>query len=116
MGRYRWRRSSKRSAGASEIKQPPIWAQFTNERLRERGLQARIDHRTLEAQGIERTPTLHKGPLLAALEQVARRLDQERAQDVQARLERAAELGRLEREQAATRESILVSVDGHRRS
>jgi ATP-dependent exoDNAse (exonuclease V) alpha subunit len=90
------------------------WAALTNERLKARGLDARVDHRTLEAQGIERSPTLHKGPLLTALERrgiesnVTRRLEEERALDVQARLERAAELGRLEREQAATRQSILV--------
>ena len=90
------------------------WAALTNERLKERGVQARIDHRTLDAQGIERAPTLHKGPLLTALERrgiepkVLRRLEQERAQEVQARLERAAELGRLEREQVQVKESILV--------
>lgn len=90
------------------------WATLANERLKERGVSARIDHRTLEAQGIERAPTLHKGPLLTALERrgiepkVARRLEQERAQEVQARLERAAELGRLEREQADVGRTILV--------
>jgi ATP-dependent exoDNAse (exonuclease V) alpha subunit len=90
------------------------WATLTNERLQERGVQIRIDHRTLEAQGIGRAPTLHKGPMLTALERrgieskVSRRLEQERAQDVQGRLERAAEIGRLEQEQVATRESIMV--------
>jgi ATP-dependent exoDNAse (exonuclease V) alpha subunit len=90
------------------------WAALTNERLKERGVQARIDHRTLEAQGIERTPTAHKGPLLTALERrgivpkVSGRLEEERAREVRARLERASELGRLEREQAAVHQSILV--------
>jgi hypothetical protein len=90
------------------------WAALTNERLRERGVPARIDHRTLEAQGIERTPTVHKGPLLTALERrgmepkVSRRLEAERVAEVQPRLEQAAELGRLEREQAHVTESILV--------
>jgi hypothetical protein len=37
------------------------WVQLTNERLKERGVEARIDHRTLEAQGMDRTPTLIKG-------------------------------------------------------
>jgi len=96
------------------------WAALTNERLKERGVQARIDHRTLEAQGIERTPMVHKGPLLTALERrgiparVLRRLAEERAQEVQARLERAAELGRLEREQAEVGRSILGSLDRYR--
>jgi ATP-dependent exoDNAse (exonuclease V) alpha subunit len=90
------------------------WAVLTNERLKERGLTIRVDHRTLEAQGIEREPTVHKGPLLTNLERrgiparVLRRLEEERAQEVQARLQRAAELGRLERERAAIDESILV--------
>ena len=81
------------------------WATLTNERLKERGSTERVDHRTLEAQGIDRVPTVHKGPLLTAIERrgiearVARRLDQ-RAEDIQARLTRAAELGRLERAQA----------------
>jgi ATP-dependent exoDNAse (exonuclease V) alpha subunit len=90
------------------------WAALTNERLKERGLAIRIDHRTLDAQGLERVPTVHKGPLLTALERrgiparVLRRLEEERALEVQARLERAAELGRLERERAALDQSILV--------
>jgi hypothetical protein len=92
------------------------WAALTNERLKERGLAIRIDHRTLEAQGIERAPTVHKGPLLVALERrgiparVLRRLEDERAQEVQAHLKRAAELGRLERERerAAIHQSILL--------
>jgi len=90
------------------------WARLTNERLKERGLKERIDHRTLEAQGIERTPGVHKGPLLTALElrgndgRVLRRLEDERALEVQVRLERAAELGRLEREREEVGRSILV--------
>jgi ATP-dependent exoDNAse (exonuclease V) alpha subunit len=35
------------------------WAQLTNEALREAGIEARIDHRSLEAQGIEREPRPH---------------------------------------------------------
>jgi hypothetical protein len=90
------------------------WADLTNERLRERGSESRIDHRTLEAQGIDRAPTLHKGPMLTAIERrgirsrVVERLERERAEDVQARLARAAELGRLERESRDVERSILV--------
>ena len=57
---------------------------------------------------------MHKGPLLTALERrgiepkVSRRLEAERVQEARALLERAAELGRLEREQAHVKESILV--------
>jgi len=32
------------------------WAEVTNERLREAGLMARVDHRSYRAQGIDREP------------------------------------------------------------
>ena len=44
------------------------WAAQTNEALKEAGLEIRIDHRSLEAQGIERLPGIHLGPAAAALE------------------------------------------------
>ncbi|MCL2671285.1 MAG: MobA/MobL family protein [Clostridiales bacterium] len=37
------------------------WARVCNERLAAKGLDERIDHRTLEAQGIDREPTIHEG-------------------------------------------------------
>ena len=37
------------------------WANACNERFRENGLDVRIDHRTLEAQGYTREPTIHVG-------------------------------------------------------
>jgi ATP-dependent exoDNAse (exonuclease V) alpha subunit len=37
------------------------WAEMTNERLQENGIESRVDHRTLDAQGIEREPTKHLG-------------------------------------------------------
>jgi hypothetical protein len=44
------------------------WAEHTNRILEREGHAARIDHRTLEAQGIDRTPTIHLGPASSALE------------------------------------------------
>jgi hypothetical protein len=38
------------------------WADVTNRHLARHGIEARIDHRTLEAQGIDRAPTIHLGP------------------------------------------------------
>lgn len=38
-----------------------IWEHVANEHLENAGYSVRIDHRTLEAQGIERKPTLHEG-------------------------------------------------------
>lgn len=40
------------------------WADACNETLADAGQQARIDHRTLEAQGIDRKPGKHLGPEL----------------------------------------------------
>ena len=44
------------------------WSQQANRVLELAGHQARIDHRSLEAQGIGRTPTQHLGSVVAALE------------------------------------------------
>ena len=44
------------------------WAEQTNEALQEAGLEIRIDHRSLEAQGIARVPGIHLGPAAAAME------------------------------------------------
>jgi len=45
-----------------------LWAEQANHALRLAGYEARIDHRTLEAQGIHRVPTTHLGPSVAAME------------------------------------------------
>ena len=94
------------------------WAQLANERLLEHGIEARIDHRSLAAQGLEREPTSHLGPAVSALErrgietQVGQRLKREGLEAAQRRLERAAELGKIEREQRELMASILdVSGD-----
>ena len=89
------------------------WAQLANEKLLENGIQARIDHRSLTAQGIEREPTSHLGPSVSALErrgietEVGRRLKREALEAAQQRLERAAEFGKIEREQRELTASIL---------
>ena len=89
------------------------WAEMQNELLLERGHSARVDHRSLEAQGLERAPTHHKGPAITALERrgietrVGWRFAEEQRREMQARLERAAELGRLEREHRELSRSIL---------
>lgn len=45
-----------------------LWAERANMALQHAGHEARIDHRTLEAQGIDRIPTIHLGPRVAAME------------------------------------------------
>ncbi len=44
------------------------WAEHSNRALERAGHSARIDHRGLEAQGIDRTPTVHLGPDASAME------------------------------------------------
>lgn len=90
------------------------WAELTNEHLARSGQASRIDHRSLEAQGIAREPTIHQGPAITALErrgirtEVGYRLEA----DASERLTRAAELGRLEREaREVAREFVTASTD-----
>ena len=94
------------------------WAQLANERLHEHGIEARIDHRSLAVQGLEREATSHLGPSVSALErrgietEVGRRLKREGLEAAQRRLEHAAELGKIERERRELSVSILdVSGD-----
>ena len=44
------------------------FAEVQNARLREAGVEARVDHRSLEAQEIDREATIHLGPAATALE------------------------------------------------
>ncbi|MBJ3457182.1 MobA/MobL family protein, partial [Salmonella enterica subsp. enterica serovar Agona] len=44
------------------------WADHANRALERAGHDARIDHRTLEAQGIERLPGVHLGPNVVEME------------------------------------------------
>lgn len=44
------------------------WARTCNERFQEKGLDIRIDHRTLKAQGLDRQPTIHLGKEASQLE------------------------------------------------
>ena len=89
------------------------WAELTNERLQALSLDARIDHRSLAAQGVDREPTTHLGPAVASMErrgiatQVGKRLELETLAAAQQRLENAAELGRLAREGQVVEKSIL---------
>ena len=65
------------------------WAKTANRYLERFGHEERIDHRTLEAQGIDREPTLHLGPNAAAME--ARGIETERGEQLRAIEERNRE-------------------------
>jgi len=44
------------------------WADVCNKKFEEKGLDCRIDHRTLKAQGIDREPQIHVGRTASAME------------------------------------------------
>jgi len=113
-----WSDANRQRAGLLSAKKEMVtvrqlWAELTNEKLRELSLEIRIDHRTLEAQGISREPTVHLGPAVAEMErrgirtEVGQRLEREALEAAQKRIELAAERGRLEREERALSKSIL---------
>jgi ATP-dependent exoDNAse (exonuclease V) alpha subunit len=85
------------------------WASLVNERLAEHGQAVRVDHRSLEAQGIDREATIHKGPAVTAIERREQRsfIAERMREDVTERLRIAAELGRLERESKELARSII---------
>jgi hypothetical protein len=85
------------------------WATLVNEHLALHGHVARIDHRSLDAQGLDREPTQHKGPAVTAIERRGERtrVGDRIREDVAERLKLAAELGRLERESRDLARSII---------
>ena len=90
------------------------WAVLTNEKLQELGHEARVDHRSLEAQGIELEPTVHLGPAVHGMQRrgMATEVGERIEAEAQARLERAAEIGRLQREAEQIHRSIIeLSTD-----
>lgn len=86
------------------------WAELTNEHLHDAGIDARVDHRSLEAQGIDREPMRHLGPAATGFERRTGEKSEKRIGwelEVADRLSRAQELGQLERERAALSRSII---------
>ena len=90
------------------------WAEMTNERLSENGIAARVDHRSLSAQGIDREPTKHLGPAASGYERRTgqpsdKRIQQER--EALERLARAKALGELER-QSRQSDRLILDLSG----
>ena len=86
------------------------WAELTNEHLRQHGIEATVDHRSLKDQGIDREPTQHLGPTATAIERrtgQASRKRQDFDQDVAERLTQAKKAGELERLGQVLERSIL---------
>ena len=85
------------------------WAEQANEALEEAGLEIRIDHRSLEAQGIERLPSLHLGPTVQAME--ARGIETERGADARRREQVNEQLAELAAQQEEVEHERTPSVE-----
>lgn len=83
------------------------WAAFTNDALARAGHTDKVDHRSLVAQGIDREPSKHLGPILTA---IYRRGGQSYIHERRATesLEIAALFGKLERTVAAVEKEIII--------
>ena len=87
-------------------------ATIQNEHLARAGHDARVDHRSLHDQGIDREPTKHLGPAATGFERRTgelsnKRLRHELAATADERLAAACTLGEVEREQQTVNSSIL---------
>ena len=66
------------------------WAELQNRALERAGVEARVDHRSLEAQGIDREAMQHRGPAVSGIEkrgqvsEVGQRREAERAERARA--------------------------------
>ena len=89
------------------------WAQMQNQALERAGVEARVDHRSLEAQGIEREAGQHRGPAVSGIEarekvaEVSVRREAERVERAQARAAVVAEVRVVTREEVAA-EKVAV--------
>jgi hypothetical protein len=86
------------------------WGELANAALERHGHQARIDHRSHAERGIEAEPTRHLGPAGAAIERRTGESSRRRQafdQDIGDRLNKAKELGQLERERDELKASII---------
>ena len=86
------------------------FASLQNEHLHQAGIEARVDHRSLKEQGVDREPTRHLGPAASGYERRTgepsrKRLDFEA--EVAERLARAQAAGELERASRQIDRSIL---------
>jgi ATP-dependent exoDNAse (exonuclease V) alpha subunit len=109
-----WSDGNRRKAGLKPAKEEiselrERWAALTNQALEAAQRLERVDHRTLEAQGIDREPTKHLGPAVAGIiERGERSWLAARWQDeANQRLRLAKEAGELEREHRQVSQSVL---------
>lgn len=61
-----------KETGSAEVRvMREQWAALVNRSLEQAGIEARVDHRRLEEQGIVRDPQIHAGPAVTAVERKA---------------------------------------------
>jgi MobA/MobL family len=90
------------------------WADTANRHLEAAGLDVRIDHRSLEARGIDREPEPKQGPLAMKIEQEGRESRAGTARrEVQARNAERARL-KVEHAEAIAEEKRIVDMMTHR--
>lgn len=94
------KKSAERKAAIKELR--ASWGEIQNRHLERAGHSARVDHRSLKDQGIERKPEKHFGPVQA------KALTREEVQDL---LQARAAEGRRERAQAEVDSIIDLSHD-----
>ena len=82
------------------------WADHVNRALERHGFAARVDHRSLEAQGIDREPQIHLGPDVA--EMAARGAETDRGEIAATIADRNAERDRLKAELDKLAQEILA--------
>jgi len=90
------------------------WERIQNRYLERHGHEARVDRRSLEAQGIEREPTTHLGPHAHAMEQ-SRGIETERGQIARDTMTAAQETAKLKRELAEI-DKLIAAVMRERQS
>ena len=94
------------------------WSALANQALERAGLGTKIDHRTLEAQGLDRAPTTHLGVAATGYERRTgepsrRRIDWQ--EEAMRRLQIAREAGELER-QVKTIDQAIIDLSGDLRA
>lgn len=88
------------------------WAELANAELAHAGHETRIDHRTLAAQGIDRTPTYHLGPAAAAMERKGKRSDRgERQREEEAKRQRQTHALEEAERQAKEARTLAEMID-----
>jgi len=86
------------------------WEKIQNRYLERHGHEARVDRRTLEAQGIDREPTTHRGPHVDAMERKG--MDTERGAAARETFHHNQEVAKLKRELAQVQKQIYEIEHG----